>query len=449
MIITARLCAGLLNGNIGVLRTMIGEIVIEKRHQSRGFLILPMCFNVAISISPVLAGLLADPTNPASALFWLVGQNGVLGGTSGVEWLRRYPYALPNVVSAAFLIMSLSLCWLFLDETLPGKEGQRDFGRIIGKTVSKGIYKIVGRGSVRQPQYVPLRASSEDNERQFEDIGDEETTVSARSSLTLATRPVLAAQPDATFHSRPVQMYKHRLTHREIFTPNVILTMLNFMICPLHNATFMQLFPLYLSTPRSHQKVNLPVHFNGGLGLSIPHVGYALSVLGFIGVTVQLLVYPTIQSRFGLMLCFRWSLCLFPIAYTVLPYLSIIPDLTPTTSSTNTDATAEHASGGLYVWCFLAGLALVQVVARTFALPASVILLNNCSPSRDCLGFIHGTGSSLASLSRVIGPLSGAFLFAYGQEIGVVGLVWWALAAVAIFGAIFSHLIREGPGLAS
>lgn len=50
VVIAARLCAGLLNGNVGVLRTMISEIVVEKKHQSRAFLIMPMCFNLGAII---------------------------------------------------------------------------------------------------------------------------------------------------------------------------------------------------------------------------------------------------------------------------------------------------------------------------------------------------------------------------------------------------------------
>lgn len=43
-----RCVAGLLNGNIGVMRTMISEIIKEKRFQSRAFLLLPMTFNIGV-----------------------------------------------------------------------------------------------------------------------------------------------------------------------------------------------------------------------------------------------------------------------------------------------------------------------------------------------------------------------------------------------------------------
>lgn len=54
MAITFRLFGGILNGNIGVMRTMISEIIKEKKYQSRAFIILPMTFNVGVIIGPIL-----------------------------------------------------------------------------------------------------------------------------------------------------------------------------------------------------------------------------------------------------------------------------------------------------------------------------------------------------------------------------------------------------------
>ena len=41
-----RTLGGALNGNVGVMRTMISEIIKQKKFQSRAFLLLPMCFNI-------------------------------------------------------------------------------------------------------------------------------------------------------------------------------------------------------------------------------------------------------------------------------------------------------------------------------------------------------------------------------------------------------------------
>ena len=49
-----RALAGCLNGNIGVMRTMLSEIITDKRFQSRAFLLLPMCFNIGVVIVSTL-----------------------------------------------------------------------------------------------------------------------------------------------------------------------------------------------------------------------------------------------------------------------------------------------------------------------------------------------------------------------------------------------------------
>jgi hypothetical protein len=54
MAVAFRCLGGILNGNVGVMRTMISEIIKEKKYQSRAFLILPMTFNTGVIIGPIL-----------------------------------------------------------------------------------------------------------------------------------------------------------------------------------------------------------------------------------------------------------------------------------------------------------------------------------------------------------------------------------------------------------
>ena len=110
-----RLVSGILNGNVGVLRTMISEIVQEKKYQSRAFLLLPMCFNIGTIIGPVLGGILADPVGSYPSIF---GPRSWLGGEDGVGWMKKWPYALPNFVSATFLAAAALGVFLGLKEVL-------------------------------------------------------------------------------------------------------------------------------------------------------------------------------------------------------------------------------------------------------------------------------------------------------------------------------------------
>lgn len=87
-----------------------------SRYQSRAFLILPMCFNIGVIIGPVLGGGLADPVKNFPHL---LGPGSLLGGKDGVWWMRHWPYALPNVLSAMFIFASLLAVFFGLDEVNP------------------------------------------------------------------------------------------------------------------------------------------------------------------------------------------------------------------------------------------------------------------------------------------------------------------------------------------
>lgn len=154
------------------------------------------------------------------------------------------------------------------------------------------------------------------------------------------------------------------------------------------------------------------------------------------GITLQLLVYPRVNTRLGTLRSFRLFAICFPIAYTAAPYLAVIPS--------SRDAT--QAASGFRVWLGIVGVLAVQVVGRTFALPATAILVNNSAPHTAVLGTVHGMAQSVSSLARTLGPVFGGWGFGKGLKAGVVGAVWWVMAIVAVIGWVVSWRVREGNG---
>ncbi|KAL1842208.1 hypothetical protein VTJ49DRAFT_5820 [Mycothermus thermophilus] len=401
-----RSLGGITNGNIGVLRTMISETVREKKYQSRAFLLLPMTFNVGVIIGPILGGILSDPAGSYPDIF---GDN---------KFLQRFPYATPNLVSAFFLFCAML-------GTLDAKFGKRDRGLELGKRLTAWFRK--GHGG---EGYTLLSDQ------------DQDATVSELEET----------HPDQDFHQtkpvRPRSRYTQRLPFRRIFTPNVTATLVASFLLPFHLGTFNSLWFVFLSTPVNDPSTDLQSHvpnpsiqrspffFTGGLGLRPREVGLAMAILGVIGIALQLLVYPTLSARLGTVASWRLFLFFFPVAYFLVPYLSLVPSASP----------APLPKDGVWVWLSIVGVLFLQVVGRTFALPAQTILVNNCTPHPSVLGTVHGIGQSVSSFARSVGPILGGFVYGFGLENGVVGLVFWCLAGVAVSNLVASLFVREGDG---
>ncbi|KAI1158762.1 major facilitator superfamily domain-containing protein [Nemania serpens] len=409
-----RSLGGITNGNIGVMRTMISETIVEKKYQSRAFLILPMTFNIGVIIGPILGGILSDPAGS-----YPVFEN--------VEFFKKFPYAAPNIVSAIFLSTALLLCWLMLEETHDALRDSRDMGIILGRKL-KGLF----RRNKNSAAYAPL--PSHDASVGAVVIGDYELSPST---------PRNSAEPA---RKRPAtrRRYTSRLPFRRIFTRNVSFTLVSHFFLAFHVGTFNSLWFVFLSTPVYNPgdpdppgfKPRLPFRFTGGLGLPPRSVGLAMAFLGTIGILMQLFLYPRLSARLGTIRSWRTFLFLFPITYLVLPFLSVVPSSTAPPSEKT----------GLAIWVAIGGVLLVQVSGRTFALPAQTILVNNCTPHPSVLGSVHGIGQSVSSLARTIGPVAGGWLYGLGLSHGLVGGVFWGMAGVAVTGVVISFWVREGDG---
>jgi hypothetical protein len=141
---------------------------------------------------------------------------------------------------------------------------------------------------------------------------------------------------------------------------------------------------------------------------------------------LQLFIYPRLQARIGTLGNFRIALYVFPFTYALAPYLSLLPQ------------------EGVFRWFCIGLVAWSQIMARTLAIPSTVILLTQSAPANHVRGKIHGAGNALSSLARAIGPAVGGWIFAKGMENGIIGAVWWFyLLTVAIVALLWSFRMRE------
>jgi len=408
-----RTIGGALNGNVAVMRTMISEIVREKRFQPRAFLLLPMCFNIGSIIGPILGGLLADPAHVYPELF------------GNFQWLIDYPYALPNLVSAIFMLWSASLVFFGLEETLDAITHKEDLGIRITRKISYTARSLLARCYKRK------KIEEVDSDAEHTDAEGLLTNYDGQNDEEARTGP---SRP-----SKRVQRYTQKLPFRRIFTTNMINTLSASAIIGIYMGAFNPLWLIFLSTSVADpekQPRHLPFVFTGGLGMPPRDVGFAMALLGTIGIFLQIVVYPVITSKIGVIRCWRIFLYCFPVAAVCIPFLALVPSTSP----------PPAPKQGIIVWLAVCAVLIVQVVGRVFVGPGTAILINNCSPHPSTLATVHGLAQTVASASRTVAPIAGGWLYGLGLDHGVVGAVWWGLAAVALYGCVASNWVREGNG---
>jgi len=355
-----------------------------------------MCFNIGVVLGPILGGALADPINSFPHLF---GPNSVVGGKDGVYWMKHWPYLLPNLLSATFIITAALAVILGLDETHEALKDRTDYGRRVGTFLVDLI--------CRRPRHRYSEVHTQDD-LDVPTSFDLETNPQSRHSSKRAAKPVV------------------KLPFRAIWTPNVLLTLVVHFLLAMHISAFNALIFVILPTPRSANKHATLLHFTGGLGLPPSKVGLATAIIGVIGFPLQLILYPRLHAKFGTLKAYRLFLPFSPLAYTVIPYLVLIPNK------------------AWLIWPALVVALALQVFSRTFALPSAIILINNSTPHRSVLGTIHGVSQSVSSAARTIGPLLGGWGMGMGLKHNTVGAIWWSMAVVAIIGWSASWVIYEG-----
>lgn len=274
--------------------------------------------------------------------------------------------------------------------------------------------KRITRAFTRKPQhYRPLTRAGDDDSLYLDgSVGTWSTPSSPTRSRAPPPRP----------HKRP--------GFRQIFSRNILLTLLAHFLLAFHTSAFNAMTFVFLPTPRAPEDSRRGFfHFGGGLGLPSARVGLATAIIGFIGLPLQILLYPRIQAKLGTLTSFRMFLPFSPVSYLLMPFLVVLPRIP------------------WIVWPSFTLVVSLQVISRTFALPAAIILVNNCVTDPSILGTVHGVAQSISSGARTLGPLLGGWGLGLGLANNMVGGVWWALAVESLLGWFVLWTIHEGSGI--
>ncbi|KAL4953087.1 major facilitator superfamily domain-containing protein [Aspergillus filifer] len=370
---------GLLNGNIGVIQTMVGEIVKRPEHEPRAYAVMPFVWSIGTIIGPAIGGLLAKPADSYPSYF---SHDGLFG---------KYPYLLPNVVCSMLLLGSIIFAWLFLQETHPDMQRSGGPSKFDHPTPEHPL--LATSGATANPG-VDLRAESYGTFNQVHLHEEELWRVHENGG-----KPEDDSQKETAF-TRPVIMLIIALA---IFT--------------YHSMTYDHLLPIFLQDRRGELNAGgSSLAFPGGLGLSTQTVGLIVSSDGFIALVIQSLIFPALAHYLGVWKLFVIVSILHPVAYFMVPFLVYLP--------------YGQLFFGIYT-CLV-----TRNILSIIDFPVLLILIKQATPSDSCLGKINGLAASAGAAARTVAPPVAGYLYSTGADMKFTALAWWGSAFVAVIGAL-------------
>ncbi|EHA50189.1 hypothetical protein MGG_03427 [Pyricularia oryzae 70-15] len=392
--IALRFIEGLTNGNVAMVRTMTSELVKEKKFQARAFVLLNISTGFAIILSALVAAVTVELTPKAHG--------------SGGGLLTRYPYALPALLNAGFLLVVLLTATLFLEETSKLVRDRYDPGIALSRYVMSKLG--LARGGSKEQEYHVI------------DEGEE-----------------MAFLPESPHASAPPKIAPILPTAR-MFTKNMFVTLLACFICDTHLTVASVSFPNLLVTPVStleeESRRQLPFFFGGGAGFTpLPLAVYSV-MYGAFSIPLQLFLYPRLAQRLGALQVWRIFYLAFPLLYYAYPFAALVPSSSP----------PPAGKTGAPIWAVLTAMQVLTALLTSTVSPSQTVLINSACPHPSALARTHSVAFVISTATRAGSTALAGALLGYGAAHNVTGLVFWLCAALAALGSCLNPFLREGSG---
>lgn len=217
-------------------------------------------------------------------------------------------------------------------------------------------------------------------------------------------------------------------------TKRIVMLTIALGIFTYHSMTYDHLLPIFCQDDRvkagedmissfAASTANRSGSLAGGLGFSIKDVGVIMTINGMIALFVQAVIFPIMASLLGVWKTFLLVSILHPIAYCIVPFLTLLPP--------------NLVLPGLYA-CLA-----VRNCLSILAYPVLLILIKEASPGPSSLGKINGLAASTGAACRTIASPVAGMLYGIGINIGFTPIAWWGSALVASIGAIQALMIQR------
>ncbi|KAF8640218.1 hypothetical protein AX16_010115 [Volvariella volvacea WC 439] len=389
-LVVSRCFQGICNGNIGVSKSVLGELT-DATNMADAFAMIPLMWSVGTTVGPILGGIFARP-----AKRW----PDTLGH---IPFLKEYPYFLPCALASFIALASGLIATMSLKETLPAaikrqkQEEEKKRRRFSYQSTS---------GSDASSTLLsghPERTASYGSIDSLDSWDSTSTTIEEN-------RPLLE-EPE---HQPPPPF-------RDLLIPPVLTVLANGGFLAFSEMALQVLQPLVWST-----SIEL-----GGLDFSPYQIGTTLGVWGILNAFVQIYFLGKVIRKFG------------PRNVYIVSYASMILALAMYPAQNWFARKAGDVDG--WVWAAV----VVQLGAMTLtpmAYGSMHMFTVDSAPSRSALGATTGLYQSINCVMRSTAPWFASSLFSISLEKQLVGgnMVYVVLLGIFLMGVRVSlFLPRE------
>ncbi|PYH48149.1 MFS transporter [Aspergillus saccharolyticus JOP 1030-1] len=379
---------GAVNGNQGLVSTCLGEIT-DRSNQSKAFAYLPVLYGIGGVTGPILGGLLVFPKNPFDK-----------------SQPNPYPYAAPNLIAAAILVVDFVASIFFLDESLEEADVLPHFGRRV-RALFAWLWEWTSSAKRAGWMKPPHRASYRHLRTHSTDSQDHDSELDSASEVSESPRP-----------------HQESLLQSQIWNRDTILLLLTYLVFALCNVSFNSLFPIFSqATP--------PI----GRALTPSEIGLAQGFTGLVTIIFQICIFGKLRDKMGNRWSYRAGLLGFVVSFLLMPFIGY--------KGNDTDKGGVTGKTALMATelCFVL---LVKTVASVGGLTSALLLITNSAPDHTVLGSLNGLAQTLSAAGRAVGPLISGSLFSLASRLPSKGEVmpFGVFSAVSFVGFVLSFGIR-------
>lgn len=428
--VMARSLSGLLNASVGVSKTYLGEIC-DSSNVARVFSYIGLMWGFGSIAGSALGGILARPAKQYPKVF----------SPTGI--FADHPYLIPNFLAAIITLIGFVLCFFFLTENerkphaptaketaLQEKLGLQEASsneiELESLEASPQVYDGESH-TTGKPRRVSSELSMETSDE--ETYGDLESGGRRDdSSLVPLNHDEETSRPSfevfkstSTIADRHLPWYRRGWVGRVVAFPSQVralpifqewtpvLTCLVYACFGALQTMADEIWPLWALTPIA----------DGGLSFKTNLIGICNAWAGAVQLAFNLILYPHIAKRFGLVRSFWIGALASAAIYAIYPTIALVP--TPSVG---------NVWSYIRFWSFLGTVALLKQCANQAGFSSVMTIISN-SVYPETMGSANGLGQSLVAFTRMLAPFTSAAMLALSLSPSMPfpfnrgRLAWW------------------------